>query len=150
VGFIFSPDYNQVLLMTKNRPDWQVEKLNGIGGKIEEDETDAAAMVRECLEECDLVSSEKDWVLACTSSGPDWEVLYYGAALPGAINKAKTTTDEPVAWYSATSLPIQVIDNLRWLIPLAINRLKAVDTLEKVTERVEAKYRASNESTKTK
>ena len=35
-GFLFSPDKKSVVLINKNRPAFQVGKLNGVGGKIEE------------------------------------------------------------------------------------------------------------------
>lgn len=55
VGFIFSLDRQSVLLIRKNRPQWQLGKLNGIGGEIEKGETPHAAMTRECAEECGIV-----------------------------------------------------------------------------------------------
>ena len=54
VGFMFNPAENAVLLLRKNRPSWQVGKLNGIGGRIEGDETPQQAMRRECMEEVGL------------------------------------------------------------------------------------------------
>ena len=43
-GFLFSPDKQSVVLITKNRPKWQENKLNGVGGKIELNETPLEAM----------------------------------------------------------------------------------------------------------
>ena len=86
-------------------------------------------MVREGKEESDLTIGEDGWLLTCTSTGPDWEVVYFGAVLPGKLNDAKSVTDEPIAWYSTEILPANVIDNLRWLIPLSMNRLQNVDAL---------------------
>jgi hypothetical protein len=51
VGFVFSKDLSRVLLVLKNRPAWQDGKFNGIGGKIEGDETAFEAMNREFVEE---------------------------------------------------------------------------------------------------
>ncbi len=51
VGFVFSKDLSRVLLVLKNRPAWQNGKFNGIGGKIEADETAFEAMNREFVEE---------------------------------------------------------------------------------------------------
>jgi hypothetical protein len=31
-GFMFSPDHQVVLLVKKNRPDWQAGRYNGAGG----------------------------------------------------------------------------------------------------------------------
>lgn len=54
VGFVFTPDYSKVWLMKKQKPEWQKGKLNGIGGKIEKNETPLAAMIREAKEETGL------------------------------------------------------------------------------------------------
>lgn len=50
VAFIF--DYgNNVWLIRKQKPEWQKGCLNGIGGKIEEEELPTQAMYRELWEE---------------------------------------------------------------------------------------------------
>jgi 8-oxo-dGTP pyrophosphatase MutT (NUDIX family) len=51
LGFLFSPDLKNVLLIRKDSPVWQAGLLNGIGGTIEPGETEYAAMVREFQEE---------------------------------------------------------------------------------------------------
>ena len=133
VGFIFNPDFSQVLLVHKNRPDWQVGRLNGCGGKIEANESDVEAMVRECLEETGLEIATSEWVTSCTTSAPDWEVEFFGAVWTGELSAAKTMTDEEIAWYPTAPLPDHVIVNLRWLVPMAANKLQAVDALEAAT-----------------
>ena len=56
LGFAFSENAGSVLLVRKLRPEWQKGLLNGIGGKIEENEdiTSLDAMRRECKEETGL------------------------------------------------------------------------------------------------
>jgi 8-oxo-dGTP pyrophosphatase MutT (NUDIX family) len=51
LGIMFSENEKKVLVIWKSRPAWQVDKLNGIGGKIEEGETPIEAMHREFREE---------------------------------------------------------------------------------------------------
>ncbi len=52
LGLIFNRDSNQILLINKKRPDWQLGMWNCIGGKIDDtDVTPLDAMNRECLEE---------------------------------------------------------------------------------------------------
>ncbi len=34
VGFCFNGDMSKVVLIQKNRPAWQVGKLNGVGGMV--------------------------------------------------------------------------------------------------------------------
>ena len=55
LGFMFSPDMERILLMRKNRPEFQAGKFNGIGGKIEGTETPLQAMIRE-FEEVEVSS----------------------------------------------------------------------------------------------
>lgn len=44
LGFCFSRDRSSVALVIKNRPDWQAGKVNGIGGKVElQDTTDISS-----------------------------------------------------------------------------------------------------------
>ncbi len=59
---MLSPDYKQVALITKNKPSWQANKLNGIGGKIESGETPSEAMAREFEEETGVITSPNEWV----------------------------------------------------------------------------------------
>lgn len=51
IGFIFNEDRTKVVLIEKKKDDWQKNRLNGLGGKIEENETDLEAMIREAKEE---------------------------------------------------------------------------------------------------
>ena len=44
VGFVFRNNRSEVVLQKKNRPSFQVGKLNGPGGKIEEGESALDAM----------------------------------------------------------------------------------------------------------
>ena len=50
-GFLFSKDASHVVLIKKINPQWQNGLFNGVGGKIETNETSIAAMVREFFEE---------------------------------------------------------------------------------------------------
>ena len=54
VAFIFTPSLDKVLLIHKISPEWQRGKLNGIGGKIEPNETNLACIIREVKEETNL------------------------------------------------------------------------------------------------
>src|SRR3990167_7537739 len=52
VGFVFSMDKSRVLLIKKNKPEWQAGLLNGVGGKAEpQDRRARETMRRECMEE---------------------------------------------------------------------------------------------------
>jgi ADP-ribose pyrophosphatase YjhB (NUDIX family) len=54
-------DHKNVLLIEKNRPQWQAGLINGIGGKIEAGETALEAMVREFREETGGITFQEQW-----------------------------------------------------------------------------------------
>ena len=60
VGIVFDAKLEQVLLVHKQKPDWQIGKLNGMGGKVEEGESVVECMSRECLEETCIEISPKN------------------------------------------------------------------------------------------
>lgn len=63
LGFAFNHDKTKLLLIKKNRPQWQAGLYNGIGGKIESfDQSPVAAMVREFKEECGLDTTCQQWI----------------------------------------------------------------------------------------
>lgn len=53
VIFIFTKDYNEVLMVKRNKKPY-MNLYNGIGGKIEEGETAIQAAIRECMEETSI------------------------------------------------------------------------------------------------
>ena len=50
VIFLFTKDFKKVLMVKRNKPPYK-NCWNGIGGKIEENETQIQAAIRECYEE---------------------------------------------------------------------------------------------------
>lgn len=123
VGFMFSPDLRFVLLVLKNRPDWQRGKLNGVGGKIEEGELPGEAMRREFAEEAGIDSDI--WLRYATlSDDRGWLIHFFYAK--GDINKAKTLTDESLMMFPIWKLSVdsKLIPNLTWLIPMALSMQK--------------------------
>lgn len=125
VGFLFSPDFSEVLLIRKNRPDWQAGLLNGVGGKIEEeDESPVHALVREFEEETGIVIPPAQWrEYFELKFGPDQAAVHFFATqwrqddwnlLP---DNPKAKEDEPVEIVNITDYS-SVISNLVWLIPM--------------------------------
>ena len=54
VIFLFTKDYQKVLLMRRKKEPYK-NCWNGIGGKIEENETEIEAAIRECKEETGMI-----------------------------------------------------------------------------------------------
>lgn len=116
-GFLFNEDKTKVALIEKQRPQWQAGLLNGIGGHIEKGETSFDAMRREFKEETGVENI--DWNSLITLAGSDWEVhFFYGF---GDITKVRSLTDEIVVVVDINPLPENIIDNLKWLIPMALD-----------------------------
>jgi 8-oxo-dGTP diphosphatase len=121
LGYVFDKDRNRalrVLLLQKNRPEWMAGKYNGIGGKIEPNESAIAAMRRECFEECGLKIDHKDWTpLVQIISGRAY--IHVFTALVDSLGQAQSVTDEPVWPFYLDQLPKETIDNVRWMVPMA-------------------------------
>lgn len=142
VGFLFSSSMGQVVLVEKQRPEWQAGKLNGVGGKIEDGESDYEAMAREFREETGKDVST--WTRFCILKG-DWGILSCFYAVAEDYNTVKTVTDKEIVlwdvdyvmdhnrsettpnWFIRllsmgeeidTSRP-EIIPNVRWLIQMA-------------------------------
>lgn len=115
LGFALDLPNQQVLLIRKNRPDWQAGKLNGVGGHMEGGDggSTRAAMRREFLEETGAPTLLEDWRYCGTMQrfGKDlndkneWTVSVY------AIDSSKypdfavqQTTDEEPQWVNIDDL----------------------------------------------
>lgn len=129
LGFYFSRRLSNVVLIKKDHPEWQVGKLNGVGGKVKEEElslnSDLApigAMQREFKEEAGVVVD--NWIPYARIIGPDytlWCFAAYGDAIP------TTAEREPVEFYSVEDITTSTlfrtqrvaVENVPWLIEMA-------------------------------
>lgn len=119
VGFLFTEDYSSVLLVEKNRPEWQKGRLNGIGGHIEIGEVPDQAIAREFQEETGLIGIP--WKEFCYVYSGNYEIFFYTANKCTGI--PYSVTDEIVNWFSSKYLPESIVSNLEWLIPMAKYKL---------------------------
>lgn len=124
VGFVFDVGMNHVLLIHKNRPEWQKGFVNGLGGKIEEGESSLAAVAREIQEESSLEIAEDAWLYAGRIYSETLSVEFFGSVYEGAMSDARTVEDEFIEWFPVSQLPHNVIENLKWLIPIVIDKMK--------------------------
>lgn len=133
VGFMFDETESSVLLLQKNRPEWQRGLINGIGGRIEDDESALQAMRREFREEAGI--DHLDWCEFCVLSDyRDWSIHFFSTT--GRLGDAEQCTDESPIILPVSELPDNVIPNLRWLIPMALSmkheRIDRFDVLERM------------------
>jgi 8-oxo-dGTP diphosphatase len=123
VGFMFSTDLQFVALIRKNRPEWQAGKLNGIGGKIEEDESPRDAMIREFYEETGVLTASDDWTISGRIGEEAFDEnefqVYVLKAVSNKVFDVKTTTDEKVMICFADNVAEfnETVSNLRAIVP---------------------------------
>lgn len=123
LGYIFTPDLQKVLLVHKIDPEWQRGKLNGIGGKNKENETDMNCIIREVEEETSLKTQKKDWIFLGKMHGTNWTMSLFTIVFESKPELAKQAGKEKIEWFSVSELPSNIIPNLKWQIPLAIEKI---------------------------
>ena len=119
VGFMFDSSKQKVVLIRKNKPEWQKGKLNGVGGKIEVDETPIDAMIREYKEETGVIRN--GWDNFLIAAYDDCIVYFFKAFDSWCYEHSDTTEEEQIEKVSAINIPDDVIDNLQWIIRLALD-----------------------------
>lgn len=119
LGFLFSPDFKEVVLINKEHPEWQKGFLNGIGGKAENQETLQEAMRREFKEEAGL--DIPYWNEVGVLDGKDFKVVVY-TQTSELYKQVQTKEDEVIEIIKVSDIKNRkVIPNLQWLIPLCIH-----------------------------
>jgi 8-oxo-dGTP pyrophosphatase MutT (NUDIX family) len=127
LGFVFTHDLKKVLLILKNRPEWQAGNVNGIGGRMEpEDPSIKMAMFREAREEADLHSQSYmiGWEHYMDMEGEihkidHWLVHCFYAVLNKDV-EPKTMTDEYVGLYEIDNLPTNRVPHLMMNVRMAL------------------------------
>ncbi|MEP7087801.1 MAG: NUDIX domain-containing protein [Gemmatimonadota bacterium] len=118
LALLFTADKKRVVLMQRTRPSWQAGRVNALGGAIVVGESAVEAARREVREEAGVNVAEWAEVLV-------WEDAEYRMHVMRAVSElageARTQEDQVVFLADASALPLNVIDNLRWLVPLALD-----------------------------
>ncbi len=130
VGFVFDEDFRHVLLIQKQKPDWQRGFFNGIGGKCKENEPPRLAMARETYEETGMDIEPASWTgfLNLHTGGkpetaPDVDVHFFFVSVERCIiTAAESKTKEQLLIVPRRSImDYKTVPNLQWIIPLAAN-----------------------------
>lgn len=122
LGFLFDEPKSSVVLIRKNKPEWQRGLLNGVGGKVEGDEPNWYAMYREFKEETGVDDVKLQWEEFANLSGDDWAVVCFKAFNSNVFTNVKTNTDEEIVKIQLDSIQnYNVISNLKWLIHVALD-----------------------------
>lgn len=120
-GFMFNPDGTKVVLILKERPTWQAGKLNGVGGSVNDGESELDAMIREFEEETGVHWTH--WKHFATIHDKD-DVVQFFKTTSVKYKDVKTMTDETVVIRKVdilNSYEEELIDSVRWLVPMALD-----------------------------
>ena len=120
LGFAFNSAKDYVVLINKKKPEWQKGSFNGVGGKIEPNESPEFAMVREFVEETGVSTTMDEWQQVAYMAGDGW-CCYVYTIHGDDLMYAETKTDEMIH-----VLPVQdvlkgdypMISNIPFLIEL--------------------------------
>lgn len=118
LGFLVYSDW--VLLIKKQRPDWQKGYLNGVGGHVEPGETYIEALIREVREEVGIDTTPEQWRHFATLEGKDYRCMCY-VGFSEKIWKAKVLTDEVPGLYRVHNLTEHALPSVRYLLPMALD-----------------------------
>lgn len=153
-GFLFTPDFRRVVLIRKNRPEWQKDKLNAVGGKVKEvlggDEFPVEAQQREFKEETGVLFEE--WQIFCKLQLPspkNDDKIYFAVGVSELASQVGSATDETVCLVDVDSIedgrqcmgyempkmepgqhllvwkPLgEAVYNLPWLVRMALDHVK--------------------------
>lgn len=120
LGLAFTLNRDAVVLILKERPDWQKGLYNGVGGKVESGETTAAAMSREFLEETGVRLNNWSCFASFSDTGGEYVVHVFKTFAGEELTRIRATTDEVPSLVDLENLPHNTERELHWLIPLAL------------------------------
>lgn len=118
-GFLFDTRRKYTVLTLRTKPP-VADLYNGIGGKLESEESTHECVVREFREETGIEILEWEEFLYLT--GKDWTVQFF-RAFSDRIWDIRTQKDEDeVILASLRDISgINTVPNLRWIIPMALD-----------------------------
>lgn len=110
-----------VLLIRKNRPDWQAGLYNGVGGKANVNEAWFQAMRREFLEETGIQTCLDDWTYRGTMTVGSIATVHIFSSKRIDITKYRNTTDEELSVVDMELvLSYKTLPSIKYLWPLIL------------------------------
>lgn len=134
LGFLFNQTLDMVLLIRKSRPQWQCGLLNGVGGKVEKDESPMDAMVREFREETGAHTGVGDWNFFARMSGTGFVVDCFVSNCVQGWEFARSVTDEQLEHYDVGSIcSLDTVPNVPWLVWMGREVLGGTQLFSEIT-----------------
>ena len=124
IGLLFNNDLSKILLVHKEKPEWQKGKINAVGGKFENGETGLDCIVREVREETSLNTDAHMWSHIGTLYQDFGDMEVFGCIYKGEESDAQKNDHEDIEWFSVDNIPTNIMENLRWIIPLTLDKIK--------------------------
>jgi 8-oxo-dGTP diphosphatase len=118
LGFLFSTDKTNIVLMEKYKPEINVIGFNGVGGKVKQEEFSLNAMQRKFLEEAS--DTPVEWKQFGSLTNSKYRIdLFVAFADIDIIPKNK----EWAGWYSLEHVKshLMLVEHVDWMIPLALD-----------------------------
>jgi 8-oxo-dGTP pyrophosphatase MutT (NUDIX family) len=117
-----APEFTPILVIAKQKPAWQLGKLNLIGGKVEPNEPVLDAAVRELKEETGLELHSNEIELMGEITGETWHIWCYSAVVTHTVLEPQPGEMEKVFWMNWGELKNdpRLIPNLKVIIPLML------------------------------
>jgi 8-oxo-dGTP diphosphatase len=122
-GFCYTEDRQRVLLVRKKKPTWQANKLNGVGGRVEDDESFEAAMAREFSEEVGVACVPWERTVTITLSERPVQIACFRAFSDIVrSHPQKNDIGELLGLHNVDGLRFDnLANNVAWLIPLHLD-----------------------------
>lgn len=120
LGFMFSENKEDVLLIKKAHPENQAGRWNGLGGRLEQGESYFDSMVREFQEEAHIETHREDWTTLGLMQGANFSVrIFY--TFSNDLYRARSTTVEAVKITPVSDLhKMPLVKGVAWMVPLAL------------------------------
>jgi len=120
VGFMLDPTLSKVVLIRKQKPEWQQGLLNGVGGKVGDTipgETAEQAIHREFKEEAGV--DGLTWQKFMHLETPRSDITFFRTV--GNVYRAQTQTEEDIGVFDIHEVMdrCDTIPNIRWCIQMA-------------------------------
>jgi ADP-ribose pyrophosphatase YjhB (NUDIX family) len=129
IGIAFKDNFEKVLLIHKQKPEWQKNKWNFLGGKVEKEDGEMIVncVVREFKEECNLFTFSHQWkYMGYMENKNNWKVFIFVLSDIKNPEDVKSMTDEMVHFFRVKHLYYldNKISNVEWLCKMATNFIK--------------------------